>query len=106
MNLALQERDVYVAIADPTRRKIIRLLAESEELPLYELTPHFDMGRTAVSKHLSVLKAADLVINRKIGRETRYRLNPAPLKEVQDWLGFYEQFWNESAMKLKRLLEE
>ncbi len=106
MNLALQERDVYVAIADPTRRKIIRLLAESEELPLYELTPHFDMGRTAVSKHLSVLKAADLVTNRKIGRETRYRLNPAPLKEVQDWLAFYEQFWNDSAMKLKKLLEE
>jgi len=106
LNLALQERDVYVAIADPTRRKIIRLLAESEELPLYELTPHFDMGRTAVSKHLSVLKAADLVTNRKIGRETRYRLNPAPLKEVQDWLSFYEQFWNESAMKLKKLLEE
>lgn len=106
MNLALQERDVYVAIADPTRRKIIRLLAESDELPLYELTPHFDMGRTAVSKHLSVLKAADLVTNRKIGRETRYRLNPAPLKEVQDWLAFYEQFWNESAKKLKKLLEE
>ncbi|TDQ36586.1 ArsR/SmtB family transcription factor [Aureibacillus halotolerans] len=106
MTQTYQERDVYIAIADPTRRKIIRLLADSEELPLYELTPHFQMGRTAVSKHLTVLKDADLVRNRKIGRETRYRLNAVPLQEVKDWLSFYEQFWNESASKLKRILEE
>jgi len=53
-----QERDVYVAIADPTRRKLIRLLAEVDELPLHELTAQFDMGRTAVSKHLAILKDA------------------------------------------------
>jgi ArsR family transcriptional regulator len=101
-----QERDVYVAIADPTRRKLIRLLADSDELPLYELTPHFEIGRTAVSKHLAILKDADLVTNRKIGRETRYRLNAAPLKEVKDWLSFYEEFWNERAKLLKNILEE
>ncbi|WP_417898761.1 metalloregulator ArsR/SmtB family transcription factor [Bacillus haimaensis] len=106
MNHAYQERDVYVAIADPTRRKLIRLLAVSDELPLYELTPHFEMGRTAVSKHLAILKEADLVTNRKIGRETRYRLNAAPLKEVKDWLSFYEEFWNERASVLKKILEE
>ncbi|WP_078382501.1 ArsR/SmtB family transcription factor [Sutcliffiella halmapala] len=106
MNNTIQERDVYVAIADPTRRKLIRLLADAEELPLYELTSQFQMGRTAVSKHLAILKDADLVTNRKIGRETRYRLNPAPLQEVKDWLSFYEQFWNERAMLLKNLLEE
>ena len=83
LNTALKERDVYDAIADPTRRKLIRLLADSEELPLYEITSHFDMGRTAVSKHLTILKQADLVKNRKIGRETRYRLNSAPLQEIQ-----------------------
>ncbi len=106
LNNTIQERDVYVAIADPTRRKLIRLLADAEELPLYELTSQFQMGRTAVSKHLAILKDADLVTNRKIGRETRYRLNPAPLQEVKDWLSFYEQFWNERAMLLKNLLEE
>ncbi|CAG9621293.1 ArsR/SmtB family transcription factor [Sutcliffiella rhizosphaerae] len=106
MNTINQERDVYIAIADPTRRKLIRLLAESDEVPLYELTPHFEMGRTAVSKHLAILKAADLVTNRKIGRETRYKLNPAPLQEVKDWLAYYEQFWNERAALLKNLLEE
>ena len=106
MNTTEQKHDVFVAIADPTRRKIIRLLAGSEELPLHELTPHFQMGRTAVSKHLSILKDADLVTNRKIGRETRYRLNVAPLQEVKDWLSFYETFWTERALLLKNILEE
>lgn len=106
MNNTDQRHDVFVAIADPTRRKLIRLLADTEELPLHELTPHFQMGRTAVSKHLSILKEADLVINRKIGRETRYRLNAAPLQEVKDWLTFYEKFWNERALLLKNILEE
>jgi DNA-binding transcriptional ArsR family regulator len=106
LNSTYLERDVYVAIADPTRRKLIRLLADSDELPLHELTPHFQMGRTAVSKHLTILKEADLVTNRKIGRETRYRLNPAPLQEIKDWLSFYDQFWNERALLLKNILEE
>jgi DNA-binding transcriptional ArsR family regulator len=99
-------RDVYDAVADPTRRKLIQMLADVEELPLHEITVHFDMGRTAVSKHLSILKDADLVIARKVGRETRYRLNAAPLQEIQDWVSFYEGFWNERIHKLKLLLEE
>lgn len=101
-----EKRDVFVAIADPTRRKIIRLLADKDEVALHELTPHFQMGRTAVSKHLTILREADLVKNRKAGRETRYRLNPVPLREVKDWLSFYEQFWNERATILKSILEE
>lgn len=106
MNSTQQKRDVFVAIADPTRRKLIRLLAEKDEMPLHELTVQFEMGRTAVSKHLTILKEADLVTNRKIGRETRYQLNPAPLQEVKDWLSYYEQFWNERAVLLKNILEE
>ncbi|MGG2073812.1 metalloregulator ArsR/SmtB family transcription factor [Lysinibacillus irui] len=101
-----QERDVYVAIADPTRRKLIGLLAEVDELPLHELTAQFDMGRTAVSKHLAILKDAGLVMARKEGRETRYRLNATPLKEIQDWVSFYEGFWKERISKLHLLLEE
>jgi len=101
-----QERDVYVAIADPTRRKLLRLLADAEELPLHELTVQFQMGRTAVSKHLAILKEAGLVADRKVGRETRYRLNATPLKEIQDWVSFYEGFWKERIGKLNLLLEE
>ena len=70
-----QLRDVFDAIADPTRRRLIRLLAEAKETPLHELTTQFQMGRTAVSKHLTILKEAGLVLDRKVGRETLFRLN-------------------------------
>lgn len=106
MNDKRQARDVYVAIADPTRRKLLRMLADTEELPLHEITAHFQMGRTAVSKHLAILRDADLVIARKVGRETRYRLHAVPLQEVQDWVSFYEGFWKERMTKLHLLLEE
>ena len=106
MNENNQERDVYVAIADPTRRKLLRLLADVEELPLHELTPQFQMGRTAVSKHLAILKEAGLVVDRKVGRETRYRLNAAPLQEIKDWVSFYEVFWKQRFVKLNHILEE
>ncbi|WP_373455802.1 ArsR/SmtB family transcription factor [Paenibacillus sp. VTT E-133291] len=101
-----QVRDVYDAVADPTRRKLLQILADVDELPLHEITVHFEMGRTAVSKHLSILKDADLVMARKVGRETRYRLNASPLKEIRDWVSFYEGFWKERIDKLKLLLEE
>lgn len=106
MNDKSQMRDVYEAIADPTRRRLIRLLAEAEELPLHELTAQFPMGRTAVSKHLTILKEAGLVLDRKVGRETRYRLNASPLKEIQDWVAFYSKFWSTNMLRLNQLLEE
>lgn len=106
LNEKNKDRDVYVAIADPTRRKLIRLLADVEELPLNELTVHFEMGRTAVSKHLSILKEAGLVLSRKVGRETRYRLNAAPLKEIEDWVSYYNKFWIERIVILKKILLE
>lgn len=106
MNEKNQERDVYAAVADPTRRKLLRLLAEAEEQPLHALTAQFQMGRTAVSKHLAILKEAGLVVDRKVGRETRYRLNAAPLQEIKDWVSFYEKFWNERVALLKNLLAE
>ncbi|MCL6627382.1 MAG: metalloregulator ArsR/SmtB family transcription factor [Alicyclobacillus shizuokensis] len=105
MSGARQIHNVYHAVADPNRRKLIRLLADAEELPLHELTSQFPMGRTAVSKHLAVLKDADLVVDRKVGRETCYRLNPAPLRQIQDWVSYYEKFWTNKMVALSRLLE-
>lgn len=99
-------RDVYSAVADPTRRQMLRMLAEADELPLHELTARFPMGRTAISKHLAILREAGLVTDRKVGRETRYRLNAAPLREIQEWISFYDQFWTERIDRLKKLLEE
>ncbi|AYB44090.1 ArsR/SmtB family transcription factor [Paenibacillus lautus] len=106
MNENYQSRDVFNAIADPTRRQLIHLLAEADELPLHELTAQFPMGRTAVSKHLTILKEADLVHDRKVGRETRFRLNASPLREVQDWVAFYNKYWSSNILRLSQLLEE
>ncbi|WP_188455397.1 ArsR/SmtB family transcription factor [Virgibacillus oceani] len=106
MNEKGVERDVYDAVADSSRRKLLRLLADEDELPLYDLTVHFNMGRTAVSKHLAILKEAGLVTSRKAGRETRYRLNADPLKEIKDWVTFYEKFWIDRVDRLKNLLGE
>lgn len=99
-------RDVYSAVADPTRRQLIRMLAGADELPLHEMTEHFEIGRTAVSKHLAVLKEAGLVHDRKAGRETLYQLNAAPLREIQEWVSSYEEFWTTRIRNLKNLVEE
>jgi len=99
-------RDVYSAVADPTRRQLLRLLADADELPLHEMTAQFRIGRTAISKHLAILKEAGLVIDRKAGRETRYQLNAAPLREIQEWVSFYERFWTDRLQNLKDLLEK
>jgi DNA-binding transcriptional ArsR family regulator len=106
VNSTRPNRDVYGAVADPTRRELLGLLADAEELALHELTAQFQMGRTAVAKHLAILKEADLVIARKVGRETRYRLNAKPLQEIPDWVSFYEGFWKQRIAKLNLLLEE
>lgn len=99
-------RDVFSAIADPTRRQLLDLLAEVDELPLHEMTAKFQMGRTGVSKHLAILKEAGLVEDRQEGRETRYHLNAAPLRGIQEWVSFYEQFWTQQVNRLKSLVEE
>jgi len=106
MSQAVQKRDVFEAIADPTRRRLIQLLSEADELPLHEITPHFSIGRTAVSKHLTILKEARLVEDYRAGRETRFKLNAEPLKEVENWVAFYRKYWSNNMMRLGQLLEE
>lgn len=64
------------------------------------------MTRTAVSKHLRILSEAGLVTEQKVGRETRYSLQPEPLKELKDWLTFYEQFWNDRFDRLDEYLKQ
>ena len=78
--------DVYTAIADPTRRGLLDLLAEGER-PVKRLAEPFAMTRPAVSQHLRVLREAGLVTERRVGRERRYRLRAAPLREVDEWVG-------------------
>lgn len=98
------KHDVFQAVADPTRRKLLRLLAE-KEMPITELSSHFPMSRTAVSKHLRILFEAELVKGRKKGREKIFRLDPGPLKELKQWLSYYEQFWDNKLTMLKHFVE-
>src|SRR5262245_48751563 len=83
--------DVYRAIADPTRRAILDLLAVSEH-SVKELTASFPMTQQAVSQHLRELHAAKLVTSRRVHRENRYRLTPAPLRSVSVWINGFRQF--------------
>ncbi|GIO45017.1 ArsR/SmtB family transcription factor [Paenibacillus apis] len=102
---AAQQQDIFQAVADPTRRELLSLIGE-RELPLKELTPHFPMSRTAVSKHLHVLAHADLVLERKVGRETRYRVNADPLLEIKRWLDYFDRFWDNKLNMLKHYVEQ
>jgi DNA-binding transcriptional ArsR family regulator len=96
--------DVFQAIADPTRRDVLRLLTE-KEISISKITSHFPMSRTAIAKHLHILSDAKLVSGRKVGREKLYQLQPEPLAELKQWLSFYEQFWNNKLSMLKHVVE-
>ncbi len=98
-------RDVFSAIADPTRRQILDLLSGADRLPLHAMTSHFPMGRTAVSKHLAILKEAGLVGDTRRGRETLYHLNPARLHEVEEWVSDYQKFWTRRLEGLQEWLD-
>ncbi|MBU9721715.1 MULTISPECIES: ArsR/SmtB family transcription factor [Bacillaceae] len=98
------KHDVFQAIADPTRREVLRLLANND-LAISEITSHFSISRTAVAKHLHILSEANLVSGKKVGREKIYHLQPEPLTEVKQWLAYYEQFWNNKLSILKHVVE-
>jgi DNA-binding transcriptional ArsR family regulator len=99
--------DPFLAVADPTRRAILDRLRRGEA-PFAELVAAFDMSAPAVSRHLRVLREAQLVQETRDGRDARqriYRLDPAPLRDVVEWARGYEQFWNGNLTSLKRYVE-
>jgi len=101
---AAAPEDLFRAIADPSRRSMLKLLA-TEELPLNGIEKKFRMSRTAVIKHLRILKSCRLVRVRKKGRLTMHRLNPGPLREVRDWVTQFEALWEHRLLKLKQQVE-
>ncbi|PZM65018.1 ArsR/SmtB family transcription factor [Paenibacillus dendritiformis] len=105
MSSSAAKYDVFQAIADPTRREVLRLLADME-MPISQITRHFPISRTAIAKHLHILTEAELVSGRKVGREKIYRLHPEPLTELKDWLSFYERFWSNKLSILKHVVEQ
>ena len=97
--------DVFAAVANPTRREVLRLLLDHGPQPVQVLADHFDMRRPSLSEHLKVLKDAGLVTERKTSRQRLYSLRPEPLREVSEWLSPYEQFWREKLTNLRDLLD-
>ena len=95
----------FAALADPTRRAILAHLAKGEA-SVTELAKPFEMSLPAISKHLKVLERAGLITR---GREAQWRpcqLNAEALKDVDDWLEQYRQFWEESLDRLDDYLHE
>ncbi len=105
MHRPIASSSVFHAIADDSRRALLDRL-RLRPLNAGELAAGFAMSRPAVAKHLKVLHDAGLVATEKTGREVIYRLCPAPLAAVQDWLTDYRGFWESSLNELKRHLEK
>jgi DNA-binding transcriptional ArsR family regulator len=95
---------VLKAVGDPTRRRILDLLA-GQDLPVGRIADRFKISRPAVIKHLRVLHHAKLVVVRPSGRERIQSLNAAPLQQMDAWLSRYEAFWETSLQKLKHQIE-
>ena len=98
-------RDIFQAIADPTRRAIIALIAMQAMTP-NALAEHFDTSRQAVSKHLRILTECELLTQEYQGREIYYRLETEQLKAVTDWLEQVQQIWEGNYKRLDALLAE
>ena len=98
---------IFRAIADPTRREILHaLVLASVALPITEISAKFDISRQGVTKHINILKDADLVHIKKNGREQMVYPNPKSLKSVSDWLKFYENFWDDTLKGLVSYLDK
>lgn len=100
----MQDQLVFRAIADPTRRSIVTMLAEGER-SLSEISAEYEMTRPAVTKHLKILEQGGLIRVRASGRERLHRLQPETLKTVADWVNFFSQFWDEKLANLKHAVE-
>jgi len=96
---------VFRAIADPTRREILRLLRGGRHT-VGEIAANFRTSRPAISKHLRLLRAAGLVVTHKHGTARVCDLNAKPLRAINEWLQDYEAFWRETMRDLKRYVEE
>jgi DNA-binding transcriptional ArsR family regulator len=97
-------RDIFQAIADPTRRAIITLIALQAMTP-NAIAGHFDTTRQAVSKHLRILTACELVSQKQQGREIYYQLQVNKMKEIDNWLNQFRKIWEAKFNQLDEVLQ-
>ena len=98
------DADLFRTLADPTRRAVFERLA-AREMSVSELTTGFDVSQPAISQHLSALRGAGLVSERREGRFAYYRAEPEALAPLLEWVDRYRTFWPERIEKLKQLLK-
>jgi len=98
-------QDIFHAIADPTRREIIDLLA-GKSMPVNDVARQFNISRPAVSKHIKILSECGLVLIRKEGRKRYCCADTRKLQEVIEWANRYREFWNERLDALEAALAE
>ena len=102
MNL---RRDVFQAIADPTRRAILLLLA-SQSLTAGAIASNFDTARPTVSKHLQILTECELLKQEQNGREIYYQINAGKMKEVSDFIEPFRQMWDDRFNKIETIMKK
>src|SRR5262245_31180972 len=95
--------DIFRALADPTRRAVFERLA-AREMSVSELKAGCAVSQPAISQHLTALRSAGLVLERREGRNAYYRLDPEGLAPLVDWVDRYRSFWPERIEKLKQVL--
>lgn len=97
-------RDVFQAIADPTRRAIIALLAVQALTP-GAIADNFDAARQTISKHIQILTECKLVRHENKGREIVYHINPQKMKEIAEWAEQYRQLWDSRFNALEDIMK-
>ena len=97
-------RDVFQAIADPTRRAILVLLA-TQSMTAGAIAANFNTARPTVSKHLQILAECELLEREQNGREIYYHLNPIKIKEIADFIEPFRQMWDDRFNKLEALMK-
>lgn len=105
MARATTTSDVFNAIAEPRRREILTLLRAGER-PVGEVADELGMSQPGASKHLRVLREVGLVRDRRAGKQRMYCLDAHQLHAVHEWIGGFEQFWNESFDRLDEYVQE
>ncbi|MDB5276505.1 MAG: sdpR 2 [Ferruginibacter sp.] len=98
-------RDVFQAIADPTRRAILGLVALQDMTP-GAIAGNFDSTRQTISKHIQILTECELLKQTQSGREIYYQFNPKKMKEIADWLEPYRKLWEGRLSAMDDLLKE
>jgi DNA-binding transcriptional ArsR family regulator len=98
-------RDIFQAIADPTRRAILGLLVLQAMTP-NAIAEHFDSSRQAISKHIKILTECEAVKQRQSGREIYYHFNPDKMKEIDQWLDSFRKQWEDRFEQLDNLLTD